>query len=85
MSNLNGWMDTIRRMGEESRKRDNEMLAAMQAEYPAKVEQLKAMQSPELLDHFQAYSQRGCADPRQTKIFQDLAEEAKRELLRRLK
>lgn len=83
-SYLSDWSEIIQRQGEESRKRDDDTLAEMQERYPSQVEKYKEMTNEELVDHFKAYSQRGCADPRQSKVFQDLAEEGKLEILRRL-
>lgn len=84
MSALSDWNDIIRRTHEERQREENELLAKMEAAFPAQVLKLREMPHSELLDAFRAYSGTFRADPRQWAVFSRLADEARAEILDRL-
>lgn len=82
---VSDWFDVIRRQGEESQKRQNERLVAMQAGLQERVEWIQKLPSNELLAHYDGYiCQRGVHDRRERELWAVLERAAKEELLNRL-
>jgi hypothetical protein len=56
VNDLSGWSDTIARIGDENRRREDERLAALEAELPVQIAGLKDRQSVELLGLLRQHS-----------------------------
>lgn len=84
VTDLSAFSDIVKKMGEERRQKEDEVLATMQAGFADEVAKIAEKTNEELLQHFESYSQRGCADPRQTAVYLDLAAEYRKEILKRM-
>lgn len=84
MSDLSEFSGIIARMGEESRRRDDEELAAAKAQLPAKKIEARTLEGATLLEWFENYVGHSFADPRMTAVTQELADACRAELRARL-
>lgn len=82
VASVSDWSDTIARIGEESRRKQDERVAKLQAELPVRKRELKFKTNDELVELLM--ESRGSHDPRETEIWAVFREAVKKEVLRRL-
>lgn len=84
VSYLSDWSDTIRRIGDENRKKQDAFLAKAEADMPKEIKALPSKTDDELLDLFVQF-QGGRSDPRETVLREKFAKAIRKVILKRMK